>query len=66
MFIAIAPKVYRFRQFKYDDSINEFKKAKGTNRCVTNKTLNFDHLKKCLFNNETIRCISIDLKVNQD
>ena len=56
-FIAIAPKIYGFRQFKYNGSINEFKKAKDTNRCVTNKTLNFDHLKKFLFNNETIRCI---------
>ena len=33
------------------------KKAKGTNKCVIDKTLNFDHLKKCLFNNETIRCV---------
>ena len=57
-FIAIAPKVYGFTQFKYDGSISEFKKAKGTNRCVTNKTLNFKfHLKRCLFNNETIRYI---------
>ena len=55
--IAIAPKIYGYKQYKYDGSINEFKNAKGTNRCVTDKTLNFDHLKKCLFNNETIRCI---------
>ena len=56
-FIAIAPKVYVFTQFKHDGSINETKKAKGTNKCVIDKTLNFNHLKKCLFNNETIRCI---------
>ena len=56
-FIAIAPKIYGFKQFKYDGTINEFKKAKGTNKCVTGKTLNFAHLKKCLFNNETIGCI---------
>ena len=56
-FIAIAPKVFGFTKFKYDDTINEFKKAKGTNRCATNKTLNFDYLKRCLFNNESIRCI---------
>ena len=56
-FIAIAPKVYGFKQFKYNNTINEFKRVKGTNRCVTNKTLNFDHLKRCLFNNETIRCV---------
>ena len=56
-FIAIAPKAYGFKQFKYNNTINEFKRVKGTNRCVTNKTLNFDHLKRCLFNNETIKCI---------
>ena len=36
--------------------MNEIKKAKGTNKCVTHEALNFDHLKRCLFNNETIRC----------
>ena len=56
-FIAIGPKVYGFTQFKYDGSMNETKKAKGTNKCVTDKTLNFDHLKRCLFNNETKSCI---------
>ena len=39
-FIAIGPKAYGKKR----------KKAKGTNRCVTDKTLNFDHLKRCLFN----------------
>ena len=43
-FIAIGPKVYGFTQFKYDGTLNETKKAKG-------------NLKRCLFNNETIRCI---------
>ena len=56
-FIAIAPKVYGFTQYKNDGTINETKKAKGTNKCVVDKTLNFDHLKRCLFNNETIRCV---------
>ena len=56
-FIAIAPKVYGFTRFKQDGTISEFKKAKGTNKFVTHKTLNFDHLKRYLFNNETIRCI---------
>ena len=56
-FIAIGPKVYGFTQFKHDRSINKTKKARGTNKCVIDKTLNFNHLKKCLFNNETIRCI---------
>ena len=61
-FIVIAPEVCGFKHFKHDGSINEFKKAKGTNRCVTDKTLNFDHLKKCLFNNETIRCVQHSFK----
>ena len=56
-FIAIGPKIYEFTQLKYDESINETKKIKGTNKCVTDKTLNFDLLKTCLFNNKTIRCI---------
>ena len=56
-FIAFTPKVYGFTQYKNDGTINETKKAKGTNKCVVDKTLNFDHLKRCLFNNETIRCI---------
>ena len=33
-FIAIAPKVYGFTQFKDHGLINETKKAKGTNKCV--------------------------------
>ena len=55
--LLLGAKVYGFTQFKHDGSINETKKAKGTNKCVIDKTWNFDHLKKCLFNNETIRCI---------
>ena len=45
-FIVIGPKVYGSTQFKYDRSMNEIKKVKGTNKCVSDKTLNFDHLKK--------------------
>ena len=43
-FIAIAAKVYGFTQYKYDGTINETKKDKGTNKCAADKTLNFDHL----------------------
>ena len=42
-FIAIAPKVYGFTQYKNDGAINEIKQAKGTNKCIIDKTLNFDH-----------------------
>ena len=47
-FIAIAPKVYGFKQYKNDGTINEIRKTEGTNKCVVDKTLNFDHLKKCV------------------
>ena len=33
------------------------KKLKVLTNVLLIKTLNFDHLKRCLFNNETIRCI---------
>ena len=33
------------------------KRLRVLNKCVVDKTLNFDLLKRCLFNNETIRCI---------
>ena len=53
---------YGFTQFKHDGSINERKKAKGTNKCIIGKNLNFNHLKKCLFDNEAIRCIQYRFK----
>ena len=64
-FIAIAPKLYGFTGIKYDGTINETKKVKGTNKCILDKTLNSDHLKRCLFNNETIRCIQHRFKSKQ-
>ena len=42
-FIATAPKVYGFTQYKHDGTIIETKKAKGTKKCVVDKTLNFNH-----------------------
>ena len=52
-FIALSPKVYAYEQVNVDKTVSEEKKARGTNKAVTKKTLNFDHYKKCLFNNET-------------
>ena len=61
-FNAIGPKVYGFTQFKYDGTMNKTREAEGTNKCVADKTLNFDNLKRCLFNNETSRCIQHKFK----
>ena len=47
----LTNKLILIRQFQ------KKKKARGTNKAVTKKTLSFDHYKKCLFNNETVRCI---------
>ena len=54
-FIAIRPKVYGFRCLK-DNVINEEKKCKGTAKYVVKNTINFDTLKKTLFNNQTVMC----------
>ena len=40
----------------------QYKKARGTSKAVTKKTLSFDHYKKCLFNNETVRSIQHRIK----
>ena len=54
-FIAIRPKVYGFRCLK-DNVINEEKKCKGTAKYVVKNTINFDTVKKTLFNNQTVTC----------
>ena len=56
-FITLRAKTYSFRQIENEDQISETKKAKGTKKCIVKKHLNFDHYKRALFNNETIRCI---------
>ena len=61
-FVALSPKVYTYEQVKVDKTVSEEKKARGTNKAVTKKTLSFDHYKKCLFNNETVRCIQHRIK----
>ena len=61
-FIALSPKVYAYEQVNVDKIVSEEKKARGTNKAVTKKTLSFDHYKKCLFNNETVRCIEHRIK----
>ena len=54
-FAALRAKTYAYVQLN-DDKLEEHKKAKGTEKCVIKKHLNFELYKKALFNNETIRC----------
>ena len=61
-FIALSPKVYAYEQMKVDKTLSVEKKARGTSKAVTKKTLSFDHYKKCLFNNETVKCIQHRIK----
>ena len=61
-FIALLPKVYAYQQVEVDKTLSEDKKARGTSKCVVKKTLSFDHYKKCLLNNETVRCTQYRIK----
>ena len=61
-FIALSPKVYAYQQVNVDKTLSEDKKARGTCRVVTKKSLSFDRYKKCLFNNETVKCIQHRIK----
>ena len=61
-FVALSPKVYAFKQHIIDGTIKEDKKARGTNRNVTKKTLSFDHYLNCLFNTKVVKCIQHRIK----
>ena len=61
-FVALSPKVYASKQYIVDGSIKEGKKARGTNKNVTKKTLSFDRYLDCLFNNEVVKCIQHRIK----
>ena len=56
-FFAISPNVCAYKQVLVDKTLSEDKKARGTSKAVTKKTLSFDHYKKCLLNNETVKSI---------
>ena len=58
----ISSKLYAYKQVKVDKTVSEEKRARGTSKAVTKKTLSFDHYKKCLFNNETVKCIPHRIK----
>ena len=61
-FITLSPKVYASKQDIIDGTIKEDKKARGTNRNITKKRLNFDRYLNCLFNNEVVKCIQHRIK----
>ena len=61
-FVALAPKVYVYQQIHINKSLSEDKKTRGTKKMVTKKSISFDHYKKCLFNNETVKCIQYWIK----
>ena len=61
-FITWSPKIYASKQYIIDGSIKEDKKARGTNKNVTKKTLSFDRYHDCLFNNEVVKCIQDRIK----
>ena len=61
-FVGVAPKVYAYQQIKTNKTLSEEKKARGTKKMVTKKTLSFDKYKKCIFDNETVKCIQYRIK----
>ena len=61
-FIALSPKVCVYQQVKVDKTVSEEKKGRGRSKAVAKETLSFDHYKKCLFNNETVKCIQHRIK----
>ena len=48
--IALRPKAYSY----LDNDGNEYKKSKGTKRCVIKQKRLFQNYKNCLFNNKTV------------
>ena len=61
-FVAISPKVYASKQCIIDGTIKEDKRARGTNKNITKKTLSFDRYLNCLFNNEVVKCMQHRIK----
>ena len=63
-FIALSPKVHAYKESRLNNSLIEHKKAKGTKKNVTKKTLCFDMYKQCLFENKSFNCIQYSIKSN--
>ena len=49
-FVALRPKAYAI----LDDYGNDYKKAKGTRKCVIKQKLIFQNFKDCLFDNKNV------------
>ena len=49
-FVALRPEACAY----LDDDGNDYKKAKGTKKCVIRQKLMFQNFKNCLFNNKTV------------
>ena len=49
-FVALRPKAYAY----LDDDGNDYKKAKGTKKCVIKRKLIFQNFKNCLFSSKTV------------
>ena len=47
---ALRPKTYAY----LDDDVNDYKKAKGTKKCVIKQELIFHNFKDCLSNNKNV------------
>ena len=47
---GLRPKAYAYLMEDY----NEYKKAKGTKKCVVKREIMFKHYKDCLFNDKTL------------
>ena len=54
-YIGIRPKIYAYKYLK-DDILKEEKRYKGTAKHFVKNTINFETMKRTLFNNETIMC----------
>ena len=48
--VALRPKTYAYLK----DNGNDYKKAKGTKKCVIKQKIIFENYKDCLFNNKTV------------
>ena len=51
-----------FQQININKTLSEEKKARGTKKMVTKKSLSFDKYKKSLFDSETGKCIQYRIK----
>ena len=58
-FLGLAPKVYAFQQININKTLSEEKKARGTKKMVTKKSLSFDKYKKSLFIVKQVNAYSI-------